>query len=109
MSNVTQIKRYQIAKVYRRDQPAIARGRLREFYQCDFDISGEMDPMIPDSEIVRIIFEVFKALELNVTIKLSHRRILDGLFAIAGVPTEKIRTISSAVDKLDKMPWSEGT
>lgn len=63
--------------------------------------------MIPDSEILRIILEVFKALELDVTIKLSHRRILDGLFAIAGVPTEKIRTISSAVDKLDKMPWSE--
>ena len=32
MNNVSQIKRYQIAKVYRRDQPAIARGRLREFY-----------------------------------------------------------------------------
>lgn len=28
------MKRYQIAKVYRRDQPAVARGRFREFYQC---------------------------------------------------------------------------
>lgn len=28
------IKRYQIAKVYRRDQPSIAKGRLREFFQC---------------------------------------------------------------------------
>lgn len=26
---------------------------------------------------------------------------------MCGVPTDKIRTISSAVDKLDKLPWSE--
>ena len=28
------LKRYHIAKVYRRDQPSIAKGRMREFYQC---------------------------------------------------------------------------
>ncbi len=28
------IKRYQIAKVYRRDQPSVKKGRMREFYQC---------------------------------------------------------------------------
>ena len=90
MNNFTQIKRYQIAKVYRRDQPAIARGRLREFYQCDFDIAGNYDSMIPDAEILRIIVEVFAALQLDVTIKINHRRILDGLFAVSGVPDEKI-------------------
>jgi histidyl-tRNA synthetase len=107
MYNRTNIKRYQIAKVYRRDQPAIARGRLREFYQCDFDIAGLHDPMVPDAEIMCIIAEVFEALELDITIKTNHRRILDGLFAVAGVPEEKIRSISSAVDKLDKIPWAE--
>ncbi|KAI2614956.1 histidyl-tRNA synthetase [Hypoxylon sp. NC1633] len=105
MNNVQQIKRYQIAKVYRRDQPAIARGRMREFYQCDFDIAGTYDPMIPDAEILRVVVETFAALEQEVVIKLNHRRILDGLFAVAGVPAEKIRPISSAVDKLDKEPW----
>jgi histidyl-tRNA synthetase len=107
MNNFSHIKRYQIAKVYRRDQPAIACGRLREFYQCDFDITGLYDPMIADAEILRIIVEVFKALDLEVYIKLNHRRILDGLFAVAGVLDEKIRSISSALDKIDKMPWSE--
>lgn len=29
------------------------------------------------------------------------------MFSACGVPTEKVRTISSAVDKLDKMPWSD--
>lgn len=28
------IKRYHISKVYRRDNPQIQRGRLREFFQC---------------------------------------------------------------------------
>lgn len=40
MSKISTIKRYTIAKVYRRDNPSIARGRYREFYQCDFDIAG---------------------------------------------------------------------
>lgn len=34
MNKITSIKRYHIAKVYRRDSPSIAQGRLREFYQC---------------------------------------------------------------------------
>ena len=106
-SNVKQVRRYHIAKVYRRDQPAIARGRLREFYQCDFDIAGVYDPMIPDAEILRIIVEVFQAFKLDVTIKLNHRKILDGLFETCGVPQEKLRLISSSVDKLDKLPWAE--
>ncbi|KAI1361903.1 hypothetical protein F5Y08DRAFT_313516 [Xylaria arbuscula] len=104
MNSTQQIKRYHIAKVYRRDQPAIARGRMREFYQCDFDIAGEYDSMIPDAEILRIAYEVFSTLGLakDVTVKINHRKILDGLFAVAGVPDDKIRSISSAVDKLDK-------
>jgi histidyl-tRNA synthetase len=32
---------------------------------------------------------------------------LDGIFEVCGVPAEKIRTISSAVDKLDKLPWAD--
>lgn len=103
------IKRYHIAKVYRRDQPAMTKGRMREFYQCDFDIAGVYDPMLPDAEIVRIITEVFEGLgwKGQYTIKLNHRKILDGIFEVCGVPSDKIRTISSAVDKLDKSPWEE--
>ncbi|KAF2028998.1 histidyl-tRNA synthetase [Setomelanomma holmii] len=107
MNNMRRIKRFQIGKVYRRDQPAIERGRMREFYQCDFDYAGALDLMIPDSEVLCITAEVFEALGLDVTIKVNHRLILDGIFAAIGVPTELVRSISSAVDKLDKMSWSE--
>jgi len=107
--SVQHIKRYHIAKVYRRDQPAMTKGRMREFYQCDFDIAGSYDPMLPDAEILRITSEVFAGLgwEGRYTIKINHRKILDGIFEVCGVPQDKIRTISSAVDKLDKSPWEE--
>ncbi|KAI5293521.1 Cytoplasmic and mitochondrial histidine tRNA synthetase [Ascosphaera acerosa] len=109
-SDVRSIKRYHIAKVYRRDQPAMTKGRMREFYQCDFDIAGaNFDRMVPDAEVLKIATEVFEALGWNgnYTIKLNHRKILDGVFAVCGVPQDKIRTISSAVDKLDKLPWAD--
>ena len=35
--------------------------------------------------------------------QMNHRKLLDGIFAVCGVPADKIRTISSAVDKLDKV------
>ncbi|XP_067210330.1 histidine--tRNA ligase, cytoplasmic-like isoform X2 [Linepithema humile] len=34
MNKITNIKRYHIAKVYRRDNPATTKGRYGEFYQC---------------------------------------------------------------------------
>ena len=34
MNKLQNIKRYHIAKVYRRDNPAMTRGRYREFYQA---------------------------------------------------------------------------
>ncbi|MBW0472471.1 hypothetical protein O181_012186 [Austropuccinia psidii MF-1] len=100
------MKRYHIAKVYRRDQPAMTKGRMREFYQCDFDIAGATDPMIADAEVLAIACEVLEALEIgHFTIKLNHRKLLDGIFALCGVPDDKFRSISSAVDKLDKLSW----
>lgn len=108
-TDVRSIKRYHIAKVYRRDQPAVSKGRMREFYQCDFDIAGQFDPMVPDAEVLRIVTEVFEELgwQGRYGIKINHRKVLDGLFEVCGVPQDKIRPISSAVDKLDKMPWAE--
>jgi len=38
---------------------------------------------------------------------LNHRKLLDGIFAVCGVPDCQFRTICSSVDKLDKTPWEE--
>uniref|UniRef100_A0AAA9S199 histidine--tRNA ligase n=1 Tax=Bos taurus TaxID=9913 RepID=A0AAA9S199_BOVIN len=108
MNKLTNIKRYHIAKVYRRDNPAMTRGRYREFYQCDFDIAGQFDPMLPDAECLKIMCEILSSLQIgDFLVKVNDRRILDGMFAICGVPDSKFRTICSSVDKLDKVSWEE--
>lgn len=108
MNKITNIKRYHIAKVYRRDNPAMNRGRFREFYQCDFDIAGQYDVMIPDAECVKIVAEILTKLDIGeFKIRVNHRRLLDGMFAVSGVPDDKFRTICSAVDKLDKTFWED--
>uniref|UniRef100_A0A2K6SHH4 Histidine--tRNA ligase, cytoplasmic n=1 Tax=Saimiri boliviensis boliviensis TaxID=39432 RepID=A0A2K6SHH4_SAIBB len=108
MNKLNNIKRYHIAKVYRRDNPAMTRGRYREFYQCDFDIAGNFDPMIPDAECLKIMCEILSSLQIgDFLVKVNDRRILDGMFAICGVPDSKFRTICSSVDKLDKVSWEE--
>jgi histidyl-tRNA synthetase len=108
MNKITNFKRYQIGKVYRRDQPCTSRGRFREFYQCDFDIAGVYDRMLPDSECICIIADILEQLDLGAfEIKINHRKLLDGMFEICGVPADKFRTVSSSIDKLDKSPWSD--
>lgn len=122
MNGVVAMKRYHIGKVYRRDQPVMSKGRMREFYQCvsahqileytessdftpqDFDIAGTYDAMVPDAEILSVLCEALTALKIGeFTVKINHRKILDGIFELAGVPADKTRSISSAVDKLDKV------
>ncbi|VEL15307.1 unnamed protein product, partial [Protopolystoma xenopodis] len=79
MNKIKNIKRYQIGKVYRRDNPAMTKGRFREFYQCDFDIAGDYGPMLADVECVRVIHEILSDLKIgDFVINVNHRSILDG-------------------------------
>ncbi|KZV93089.1 histidyl-tRNA synthetase [Exidia glandulosa HHB12029] len=101
-------KLWQVGKVYRRDNPVMSKGRMREFLQADFDIAGPADAMVPDAELVSLICTILTRLDLGeFTVKINHRKILDGIFEVCGVPADKIRSISSAVDKMDKTPWEE--
>ncbi|KAI0778871.1 histidyl-tRNA synthetase [Trametes elegans] len=104
----TQAKLWQVGKVYRRDNPVMSKGRMREFSQADFDIAGTWDTMIPDAEIISLLCTILTRLDVGeFIIKMNNRKILDGIFEVCGVPADKIRTISSAVDKLDKMSWAD--
>ena len=105
---VKQLRRYQIAPVYRRDQPKIEQGRFREFFQCDFDAAGVYESMLPDAECVGIVNDILTELDIGkFQVRINHRCLLDGIFAICGVPEPLFRTICSAVDKLDKMSWND--
>ncbi|XP_068648365.1 histidine--tRNA ligase, cytoplasmic-like isoform X2 [Aristolochia californica] len=106
MNKINSLKRYQIAKVYRRDNPS--KGRYREFYQCDFDIAGKCDWMEADFEVIKVLTELLDELKIgDYEIKLNHRKLLDGMFAICGVPAEKFRTVCSSIDKLDKLSFEQ--
>ena len=92
-------KRYQIQPVWRADRPQ--KGRYREFFQCDVDVVGS-DSLLNEVELIQIVDEVYKNLNISVIIKLNNRKILSGIAEIIGVP-EKIVDITVAIDKLDKI------
>ncbi len=93
-------KRYQIQPVWRADRPA--RGRYREFYQCDADVVGT-NSLLCESEIVLMIDEVLTNLGINdFTIKINNRKVLTGITeAIGAHGLESV--ICVAIDKLDKI------
>jgi len=105
--NIPSIKRYHIGKVYRRDQPAMNKGRFREFYQCDFDIAGASSGlMVPDAEVLKIVVEVLTELNIGTfLIKLNHRLLLDAMIELSNIGNDKFKTVCSSVDKLDKEAW----
>src|SRR5216684_3626434 len=68
------LKRYQIQPVWRADRPA--RGRFREFYQCDVDIVGSRS-MVVETELISAVADVLSRLGFNdYIIRLNHRQIL---------------------------------
>ncbi|HEX8567225.1 MAG TPA: histidine--tRNA ligase [Pyrinomonadaceae bacterium] len=97
-------KRYQIQPVWRADRPA--RGRFREFYQCDVDAIGSKS-MIVEAELISAVSEVLKRLGFNdFEIRLNHRQVLTGLLELAGIPGDKETDALTALDKFDKIGTS---
>ncbi len=94
-------KRYQIQPVWRADRPA--RGRFREFYQCDVDALGSTSPVV-EAELCSAVSTALT--ELGFTdfhLRLNHRQLLTEILDAAGVPAELHGTALVALDKLDKI------
>jgi histidyl-tRNA synthetase len=88
-------KRYAIDKAYRGEKPQA--GRFREFYQCDIDVIGrEVLPLEYDAQIPFIISKIFTSLKLDFTVRISNRKILNGLLESLG-----IKDISKTLQILD--------
>ncbi|HEX9927837.1 MAG TPA: histidine--tRNA ligase [Pyrinomonadaceae bacterium] len=98
-------KRYQIQPVWRADRPA--RGRFREFYQCDVDAIGSKS-LIVEAELISAVCEVLQRLGFNdFVIRVNHRKLLTGILNSINIPNEKQSDALVALDKLDKI-GSEG-
>ncbi|MBX3298899.1 MAG: histidine--tRNA ligase [Acidobacteria bacterium] len=92
-------KRYQIQRVWRADRPA--RGRFREFYQCDVDCIGS-DSLIVEAEIISAAGEILSKLGfVDFEIRINHRELLRSIVATAGIQNETDALV--ALDKLDKI------
>ena len=92
-------KRYQIQPVWRADRPA--RGRFREFYQCDVDVVGSGSLMV-EAELCAAAADVLIRLGFqDFVIRLNHRQLWTGL--LGGIPREKHTDVLVAFDKMDKI------
>jgi histidyl-tRNA synthetase len=94
-------KRYQIQPVWRADRPA--RGRFREFYQCDVDVLGSRS-MVVEAELIAAASDALEALGFDdFVVRLNHRKVLGGLLENFDVPPDKHNDTLIAIDKLDKI------
>jgi histidyl-tRNA synthetase len=94
-------KRYQIQPVWRADRPG--KGRFREFYQCDVDITGTSS-QLAEAEVCSAVATVLHELGFEqFTIRLNHRELLRAMIRAAGIDEALEGTALVAVDKLDKI------
>src|SRR6187455_2953839 len=76
-------KRYQIQPVWRADRPA--RGRFREFYQCDVDAIGSTSAVV-EAEMIAAVSEVLQTLGFkDFVVQLNHRQLLTAMLNAAGI------------------------
>ncbi|MDX6501695.1 MAG: histidyl-tRNA synthetase [Blastocatellia bacterium] len=93
-------KRYQIQPVWRADRPA--RGRFREFYQCDVDVLGSKS-MVVEAELMAAASDALVGLGFNdFIIRVNHRQVLSGVLDQAGIAPDKQADALIALDKMDK-------
>jgi histidyl-tRNA synthetase len=94
-------KRYQIQPVWRADRPA--RGRFREFYQCDIDSMGSKSVVV-EAELLGAVSDVMTRLGFDdFVVRLNHRRLLSAILERSGLPVEQHGEALIAIDKLDKL------
>lgn len=93
-------RRYEIGTVWRADRAG--RGRLKEFIQCDIDISGNTD-YIAAQELLDCADKVFKNENIQYTIKINDKKIVNELLEkIKPIDTKKFLSILDSADKKSK-------
>jgi histidyl-tRNA synthetase len=96
----TPFRRYHIAPVWRGERPA--RGRFREFLQCDFDTIGTLSNSA-DIETLFVINDLLEKIGIErFTIRVNNRKVLNGLLEKCGLQEHAV-TILRSLDKLDKI------
>jgi histidyl-tRNA synthetase len=96
----TPFRRYHIGPVWRGERPA--RGRYREFMQCDFDTIGTSSNTA-DIETLFVINDLMEQIGIErFTIRVNNRKVLNGLLQKIDVQDHAVG-ILRCLDKLDKV------
>jgi len=94
-------KRYQIQPVWRADRPA--KGRFREFWQCDVDVTGTQS-LVAEAEVCAAVAQVLVELGFDdFTVRINHRQLLRESIRACGIASDLEETALVAIDKLDKI------
>ncbi|MBX3281984.1 MAG: histidine--tRNA ligase [Acidobacteria bacterium] len=94
-------KRYQIQPVWRADRPA--RGRYREFYQCDADQIGSSSELV-EVELITAAAKIFDRLGFkDYVFRVNDRRRLSEMVTAASIDAALESDAMVALDKLDKV------
>ncbi len=94
-------KRYQIQPVWRADRPA--KGRFREFYQCDVDAIGSSSAVVEAEQIAAVSSILDRLGFKDFTVRINHRQLLSGMLDAAGIPPDRHVDALIILDKLDKI------
>ena len=101
-------KRYQLGTVWRNEKPGP--GRYREFLQFDADYVGTNN-LQADAELCVLISEILERCGLDkvdYTVKISSRKFTDNLFKKLNINSDEQKTTTlRALDKIDRLGWSE--
>jgi histidyl-tRNA synthetase len=93
-------KRYAIGSVFRGERPA--KGRFREFAQCDFDTIGT-ESALADAETAQVIYDALASAGVpDFTITLNNRKILDGFLQSLDL-SGRSGLVLRSIDKLAKI------
>ena len=94
-------KRYQIQPVWRADRPA--KGRFREFYQCDVDMTGTTS-LLAEAEVINAVCGALLDLGFSgFSVALNHRVLLRSMIEVADIQPALEGPALVAIDKLDKI------
>ena len=104
-------RRYAAGAVWRNEKPGP--GRFRQFTQFDADTVGT-DNIAADAEICTLAADTLEALGVkrgDYVIKVSNRKLLDGVMEVAGLGgdanAQRRLVVLRAIDKADKFPIEE--
>ena len=96
-------KRFQIGEVFRDEPFSETKARFRQFTQCDVDIIGSN--IRDEAEILAIVEEVLRKLEIKNNIYVGNRKLLNEILEEQGLKNKQ--QIMKEIDKMDKLSEKE--